>query len=131
MKFTIIHKHAPEAKQAVEAFIIDAVKKGHRFHVSPTRTPFFQTLPNYPSLEELNNIPFDVQVSEVEVVNVGQIITRKSLVIDTTAEVVIDRPVTRPTSTEISSENTGSSSQVIAPQVETPLTGSSENTGSI
>lgn len=104
----------PEAKQAVDAFIIDAVKKGHRFDTNPIRTQFLQTLQKYPSLEELNNIPFDLQVSEVEIVNVGQIITRKSLVVDTTAELVTEPPPSR--SPETSSENTGSVPEVVPAQ---------------
>jgi hypothetical protein len=89
MKFCLLYRNIPEARETAVNEVIAAIKQGISFEQSPIRTPIFHSLPQWPSTRVLVNLPLWLQCEEVEYKD-DKLTTTRRLVNDIETEVVKD-----------------------------------------
>ena len=85
MRFVVFYRNRPDLRRAMEHFVLKAFSQGHDFLSQPIRTEFFQTFVNWPNTDQINKLPFWIQVQEVEILN-NQLRCLKQLILE--AEII-------------------------------------------
>jgi len=67
MSFIILFKDKNNNREQIEKTILDAIKQGHDFASAPFSLDGFQTLPVWPTREQISSLSFNVQIEEVEI----------------------------------------------------------------
>jgi len=81
-RFSIIYNYGNEnLRKQIFEIILQNIKNNFRFDQQIVQTPLFQTKLNFPTLEEINSIPMNIQVEEV-IVKKNKIYTIKKLIIE-------------------------------------------------
>lgn len=81
MRFVIMYRNQPRARELVEKWVLASAEQGAQFHAQNYDAPFVQTRTAWPNLAQSYNIPLGIQCEEVEIVD-GKLISLRLLVID-------------------------------------------------
>lgn len=81
MRFVVLYPNQAEVRTQVIQHLHQAANKSFDFTQGRLRTPFFQTFPSWPRIDQLDRLPLWIQVEELEYVN-KEFRVLRSLVID-------------------------------------------------